>query len=167
MLRTTGAFLIGAVFVYAGFRQATLLERRARLLYIFLGVVEQARQEISVRLTALPDLVKRLKADRPELAIFFEHIERSWTQDDYLGFAGVWREALEPLDLNEEDRTLLHEAGNALGRYDAETQATALKRVTTLLERQHENARISVRQNGKLYRILGFAAGAMAVILIL
>ncbi|MCL2030547.1 MAG: stage III sporulation protein AB, partial [Oscillospiraceae bacterium] len=142
-------------------------ERRARLLYAFLGVIEQARQEIGTRLTALPELVTRLTADCPELSDFFGHIGRVWTREDYSSFSGAWREALYPLELSAEDKALLSEAGGTLGRYDAGTQAAALKRAGTALERQYEAALASARRNGKVYRILGFAAGIMAVILIL
>ena len=167
MLKTAGAILIGAVFVYAGFHRASMLTHRARLLQVFLGAIGQARQEIGTRLTALPELLGRLKADQPELAGFFSHIERVWTREDYLGFAGAWREALIPLNLSAEDRALLGEAGGALGRYDAGTQAAALERVGAALERQHEAAKDSAGKNGRINRILGVAAGVMAVILIL
>jgi stage III sporulation protein AB len=167
MLRIAGAALIGAAFVYAGFRRASLLEWRARLLHTFIGVIERARQEIGTRLTALPELTRRLKAEHPELAGFFGSIERAWSREDYLGFSQAWSNALEGLELNAEDRALLGEAGAALGRYDAGTQALALERVGAALARQYENARAGARQNGKVYRVMGFAAGAMAVILIL
>ena len=176
MLKLAGAALIGAVCVYIGFRQAGLLHRRVRTLHAFIGMTGQIRQEIR-HLTALPELISRLKRDRPDsdrgasdrevMERFLGRIEEEWKKEDYLGFSRAWRTALAPLELTEEDKLVLAEVGNALGRFDAETQVAALDRTLSALERQQEAARSLEQKNAKLYRTLGLTAGVMAVILIL
>lgn len=167
MLKLAGALMIGAGCTGLGFHAAWRLLRRDRLLRSFLGVAEQIKTEIGSRLTALPELLEHLKRDRPEMEDFFRRIESSWNKKDYLGFAEAWREALEELDLTLEDKLLLAEIGNALGRYDAGTQVGALELTINALRHQQENARDFWKKNAKLYRVLGIAAGVTAVILIL
>lgn len=167
MLKTAGALMVGAACICLGFHAAWRLHRRDRLLQCFLGVTEQIKTEIGSRLTALPELLAGLKRDRPELSGFFTQIESQWNRDDYLGFSEAWREALEELDLTLEDKLLLAEIGNALGRYDADTQVVVLERTLNALRQQRDNAHELRRKNTKLYRVLGLVSGVIAVILII
>ncbi|MDR1736483.1 MAG: stage III sporulation protein AB [Oscillospiraceae bacterium] len=167
MLRTVGAALIGIICVYTGFRAARGLASRADMLRAFIGVTEQMQREIGNRMTALPELIARLKSDRPQLSGFFGQIEEEWNKQDYLGFAEAWRKALAPIALTPEDKLMLADVGGAIGRFDAETQVQTLENALISLREHQQSAEEFRRQNAKLYRTLGFTGGLIAIILVL
>ena len=57
--------------------------------------------------------------------------------------------------------------GDVLGRYDGEGQRTALAHARAELELALEQAREDGEKRGRMYRVLGVAAGAFLVILLL
>ena len=70
------------------------------------------------------------------------------------------------LPLKEEDRRILSEAGQILGRYDGEDQRRALAGLLVRLEDQAQEARDEEKRLFRVYTALGVTAGLFCVILL-
>lgn len=170
MLKLLGSVLLAGGAATLGFSAAAQLERRVRALRTLLGALEVMEREVSFRLTPMPELLSSLAERTPcPVGSFFSHC---WSGLEHLGekrLEEIWDEALEavPMDLDVEERQVLHELGGVLGRYDGEGQreALALARVQLggcLVRASEERTRL-----GRVYGALGLAAGMFLVILLL
>jgi stage III sporulation protein AB len=84
-------------------------------------------------------------------------------------FAAIWKEALSTAELhiNQRENMILQNVGNILGRYDANSQCSALLTVRERLSSALEEAKELNERMGKVYRILGITAVAIFVIVAL
>ena len=82
-------------------------------------------------------------------------------------FASIWRENLNQanLCLRQQEQDLLAGLGAILGRYDRESQCTALNRVATELEAQFREEGNEAQKRNKLYMTLSIAGGMLLVVL--
>ena len=70
-------------------------------------------------------------------------------------------------DLRGEDRAILAELGQVLGRFDGDGQGQAVGLARLRLSHQLEGAERERDSHGRLYGALGVTAGAFFVILLL
>ena len=84
-------------------------------------------------------------------------------------FQEVWRDGLTaaPLRLKPEDRALLDRLGPVLGRYDGDSQRLALEDGAAALRSQQGAAADDRSRLGRVYGVLGTAAGLLTAILLL
>ena len=170
MLRLLGALLVAGGVASVGFFAAGELKRRTRALRAICGALERMEQEISFRLTPLPDLFRLLSVQsEPPARELFAHCLVGLERLGEVPFSQIWSQALEAVMpcLREGERGVLEELGGVLGRYDGEAQRTALSRVRAELARGLEAAQEEQKQQGRIYRVLGITAGAFFVILLL
>lgn len=66
---------------------------------------------------------------------------------------------MEQTDLTEEDREVMGSLAQILGQYDAREQGRGLRRLGEELERRAARRRDEARTMGKVYSVLGLAAG--------
>lgn len=69
--------------------------------------------------------------------------------------------------LRSEERQVLIEVGQSLGRYDAQTQSRVLARAVRQLEGYRQAAREEARRLGRVYATLAVAGGAALVLVLL
>lgn len=84
--------------------------------------------------------------------------------------AGIaWKEAIEEnnTNLNKEDKDILKNLGNLLGKVDIDGQIKEIELVNNFIDNQIEKAEQEKRKNEKMYKTLGITIGlAMVIILI-
>ena len=169
MLRLAGAALLTAGAWALGFGAAAQLRRRAAALRAMEGALELAERELSFRLTPIPELLEGLsQRSRPPASAFFA---RCLAGLDRLGeqtLGQIWDEALSscPTDLRQEDRDILSELGQVLGRYDGEGQRKAVAQTERRLAHQLEAAEEERDRLGRVYQALGLTVGGFFAILL-
>ena len=102
------------------------------------------------------------------VAAFFRACREAFAAGGRESWADSWAAALASADLplTGEDRRLLREAGDVLGRYDGESQRAALEALLARLEDQGTQARAEARRLFRVYLALGVAAGLFCLILL-
>ena len=170
MLKLLGAFCIMTVSLWCGTQAVGGLRRRARALEELHAGLAWLEEELTFRLTPLPELLEQLGSRRQgETGRFFQEANRLLGLDPEGGLCQSWRQAMVrclPL-LKGEERQVLLEVGQTLGRYDAATQRQALARHNRRLAAFRDQAQSEVRRLGKVYATLSAAGGAMVVLVLI
>ena len=145
-----------------GFLRGQGLRQRAACLQAFRRALAGLARELAFALRPLDQLMARAEGESAgAVAAFFRAGGReSW--------ADSWAAALASADLplTGEDRRLLREAGDVLGRYDGESQRAALEALLARLEDQGTQARAEAQRLFRVYLALGVAAGLFCLILL-
>ena len=171
MLRLVGALLLTAGAAGLGLCAAGQLGDRVRSLRSLVGGLEILMRELSFRRTSMPELMERTarQAGEPARYLFArcrDHLEELGERS----FGQIWAGAVEAepeLLLTREERTVLVELGQVLGRYDADGQIAALERAEEGLKACLARAEEDRRRLGRVYTALGVGSGAMLAILLL
>lgn len=171
MLRLVGALLLTAGAAGLGLCAAGQLGDRVRSLRSLVGGLEILKRELSFRRTAMPELMERTarQAGEPARYLFArcrDHLEELGERS----FGQIWVRAVEAepeLLLTREERAVLAELGQVLGRYDADGQIAALERAEEGLKVCLARAEEDRRRLGRVYTALGMGSGAMLAILLL
>ena len=166
--------LLGKVCLFAGCAALGVLRgcrlgQRAACLEEFRRVLEGLSRELSFSLRPVADLLAgAAEVSQGELASFFQACRRHFEAGGRESWAESWRAALAqtPLPLEEEDRCLLQEAGDVLGRYDGESQRQALTALVQRLTEQAQKARAATQRLFRVYVALGMAGGLFCVIML-
>lgn len=166
--------LLGKVCLFAGCAALGVLRgcrlgQRAACLEEFRRVLEGLSRELSFSLRPVADLLAgAAEVSQGELASFFQACRRHFEAGGRESWAESWRAALAqtPLPLEEEDRRLLQEAGDVLGRYDGESQRQALTALVQRLTEQAQKARAATQRLFRVYVALGMAGGLFCVIML-
>ena len=170
MLKLVGALCVMAVALWCGTQAVGTLRRRAGTLAELHAGLTWLEEELTFRLTPLPELLERLGQTRQgEAGQFFQQVDRLLRLDPEGGLHQSWRQAMVkclPL-LKAEERQVLLEVGQTLGRYDAETQRQALTRCNRRLADFRDQAQEETRRLGKVYAALSAAGGAMVVLVLI
>lgn len=166
--------LLGKVCLLAGCAALGVLRgcrlgQRAACLEEFRRVLEGLSRELSFSLRPVADLLAgAAEGSRGNLAAFFQTCRRRFDAGGQESWAESWWAALDqtPLPLEEEDRRLLQEAGDVLGRYDGESQRQALTALVQRLADQAQKARATAQRLFRVYVALGVAGGLFCVIML-
>ena len=170
MLRLIGALLVAGAAARVGFGAARRLGERVEALRGFIAALGFITDELSCRLTPMPELLGRLRQEGAEaVRPFFAACERKMNRLGDVHFSEIWSSALtyaRPA-LNVEDQQTLLVLGRLLGCYELEAQLRGLGAATRELTRALERAESDRLRLGRLYRTLGLGAGAMLVLILL
>ena len=155
MLRLVGALLLTAGAAGLGLCAAGQLGDRVRSLRSLVGGLEILKRELSFRRTAMPELMERTarQAGEPARYLFArcrDHLEELGERS----FGQIWVRAVEAepeLLLTREERAVLAELGQVLGRYDADGQIAALERAEEGLKVCLARAEEDRRQIGRAH----------------
>ena len=153
-------FLAGCTAL--GLARGMALQERTACLDQFRRCLSRLLRELTFALRPLPDLVADLRAGGP-VGDFFtacrESEEETW--------ADRWQTALDSvvLPLGEEDRQILRETGEVLGRYDGESQRQALEALLGRLEENLAQAKADQERLFRVYLALGITAGLFGCLL--
>lgn len=168
MLKLTGALLVAGGVSALGFAAAGGLTRRVRTLSALAGALALMERELSFRLTPMPELLERL-AERaaPPADALFVYCRAGLDRLGETSLDELWREGLETLSLRDGERLALEHLGAVLGRYDGEGQRAALAEAREELEQALAEAREERSRLGRMYRVVGTAAGTVLAVLLL
>lgn len=168
-MKAAGCILLLCACGGLGLGAAGKLRARWTQLRTLVAALEEMERELQYRLTPLPELLAGLAARTAgPVGIFFSLCVREMDKLEEQSFSRLWGGALEGsgLDLEEEDRRLLLELGASLGRYDSRSQCQAIAQVRGRLEENLAAALERKERLGRVYGVLGLAAGALLVILL-
>lgn len=169
MLKLLGTLCVMAGTVWCGSGAVGELRRRALALDELHAGLIWLEEELTFRLSPLPQLLEQLgRSRRGEVGRFFQETADLLQKDPEEGLRQSWRQAMvrQLSLLRPEERQVVLELGQTLGRYDAQTQRQALAQGARRLAAFRDEAREEVRRLGKVYAALSLAGGA-AVILVL
>lgn len=171
MLKLLGALLLMLGASGLGFGAAAQLRARATVLHGLVASLEQMERELTFRLTPMPELLERLSGEKQApWELFFARCKCGLLHLGERSLGDIWRSALEEgtdLLLGNEERQIMLELGEVVGRYDGEGQQAALERAVSGLEHCWKRAQTEWDRMGRVYSSLGLGAGAMLVILLL
>ncbi len=145
------------------------LKRRTACLFELRRALETMGRELTFSLRPLGSLMDQARREsRGEACALFAACQEKFAHTGGESWAESWRTALETtsLPLKEEDRRILSEAGQILGRYDGEDQRRALGGLLARLEEQAQEARSEEKRLFRVYTALGITAGLFCVILL-
>ena len=163
MIDLLGHCLLLAGCTALGLSRGMALKERTLCLSEFRRCLARMIRELTFSLRPLPDLVADLRARGPAGDFFAacrESVEETWT--------GRWQTALDTTDLplKEEDRQILRETGEVLGRYDGESQSQALEGLLARLEEHLSQAKAEEDRLFRVYLALGVTAGLFGCLLL-
>ena len=170
MTRLLGAVLVVAGCVSLGLCAVAWLDGRVRDLGELAAGLDALQRELGWRLSPLPQALEgAARAARGPAADFFALCARRARSPEGQAFQETWREALNAssLRLRGEDKALLERLGGVLGRYDGDSQRLALEDAAAGLRTLQGAAADERSRLGRVYGVLGAAAGLLAVILLL
>ena len=158
MLKLLGTVLVWGGCGLIGIYSAGQMRRRVLFLEEMGLALELLEHELLLKHAAIPELLERLcgvcRRQVRELFLTCKiEIEKGKS------FTYSWRYALEQTDLTEEDREVMGSLAQILGQYDAREQGRGLRRLGEELERRAARRRDEARTMGKVYSVLGLAAG--------
>ncbi len=170
MLKLLGALLVIGGGAWAGLSAAGELSRRAKVLDAWADALSLMENELSFRLSAMPELTERLSqsARSPAREVFLD-LQKGLKRLGEASFEELWRGALSshPGGLRGEELDELKNLGAVLGRYGWEDQCKSLETARRALTGWADLAREELRQKGKAYAALGVTLGAFLTILLL
>ena len=145
------------------------LKRRTACLFELRRALEALGRELSFSLRPLGGLLDQAQREsRGEASQLFAACREAFAHSGGESWAESWRTGLETvaLPLKEEDRRILSEEGQLVGRYDGEDQRRALAGLLVRLEDQAQEARDEEKRLFRVYTALGVTAGLFCVILL-
>ena len=171
MIQLIGAILICGGATMMGLRASARITTRCKALSGFSRAIMTMQAEIKCRLTPLSEILEGLSKHTEEpVRRFFSTCLREHKKHNEIPFSVVWKNCVACagyLELTNEERKLLADAGSALGRFDSEEQARGLELMRSELEAAHQKAEEERARLGKLYRSLGVTCGLALAILFL
>lgn len=165
-----GALCVMAGALCWGLGATRELRRRVETLEGLRESLSDLDRELTFRLASLPELLERLGKGRGAVVEdFFQTVFLQWRKDPEGGLRHSWRLAMTKCLslLRSEERQVLMEVGQTLGRYDAQTQSKALAQAVRQLEGYRQAAREEARRLGRVYATLAVAGGAALVLVLL
>ena len=167
MIRLAGAALVVAGCAALGLLGVARLDGRVRDLGELAAGLDALQRELGWRLAPLPDaLDAAARVARGPAAALFARCAQGAREPDGRAFQDVWREGLSaaPLRVTAEDRSFLERLGPVLGRYDGDSQRLALEDAAAGLRSLQGEAADDRRRLGRVYGVLGTAAGLLIAI---
>ena len=140
------------------------LSDRTKILGTLVSAIDYLQAEIKYGLTALPDIMKKLAINYPEL--FFSRCAKPVTPDE--GFGAIWKNAVKEarLPLRANEIQALEELGNVLGRFDADAQEAAIQLARERLQVSYTESRDEQLVKSRLFGFLGVGLGVVVAILL-
>ena len=170
MIRMVGAVLLAGGSTALGFGAVRHLEGRVRDLRELVAGLEVMERELGWQMVSLPELLERAaQGTGGHAETFFRLCAQGASHLNGRSFRQIWSQGEEAsgLRLERTDRLLLEQLGTVLGRYDGDSQRKALAAAVERLEEQRVQAQQQRQRLGRVYGMLGMAAGALLIILLI
>lgn len=166
-MRLLGVLLLSGGFWALGLCGARRLKRRESELKELIAGLETVKRELKYCLAPLPELF-RCAAEQTagEVALLFSCCADRMESMGGHTFCRVWKQVLmeRRFCLDRTDLMELEQLGGILGRYDADEQLRAIEQTAARLEEQCRQAEEQSVRLGKVYTVLGLAAGMFTII---
>lgn len=167
-MRAAGALMICLACLMYCLRYSRAAGARLRELDCAAYMLELTAAELESRLTPLPELARKLSQSLGEPASGF--LIRLMDGMDSLGeksFSGIWSECakLSFGALEEDELSALSELGTSLGRYDIDSQLSAIALCAAKLRNGAASCRTQTPEKRRLH--LGLACSAAAILVVL
>lgn len=169
MYRWIGAALIAGAAGWIGWSEGAALRKRTALLRELVSSLDRMERELAFRLTPLPELLSHLSREVSEpLASFYRSCAQHARSSEN-AFWTSWKKEMEELSpyLDRPSVESLCRLGRGLGRYDEEGERQLLKNTAAELREYLSGAEAESERLGKLYRTLGFTAGAFLILVLI
>lgn len=166
MLKMLGAVMIVSSCSLIGISINRKLCDRIRVLQEWISVLQEIKAEIVFRATPITEIFEQFAGKQNHFTSHYFHVIC-----ENLRVFGIQTAAeqaiveLKRLSLTEDDIYELQRVFNAIGRYDAVTQAEALTRSISALELQLTDAKFQQSQKGRLYQAVGLSCGVALALL--
>ncbi len=158
----------GLLLVISGTLVGLLYSKRLFLYREFYKKIINFSSSLSVQLrysTADIFTLTALCADTAEIDFF------DFKNEKNLPFSAVWSKNTEAIPskfgLNRNDKQLLLEFGEQLGKTDVEGQLKHLELYEEIFKKQLENAETEIKNKSKLYKTMGFFVGTAVALMII
>lgn len=167
MLKLIGAIMMIGATTAIGVSKMEAMTARVQTLEGFAAAFDRINAETQFNLTPLPELFYQLACTMPQpVSSFFESCFQQGGDLTETSLYPVWCRALrEVKSLNGDDRRVIAQAGNVLGRFDPENQRQGMSAVADSVKVRLEEAREKRKTEGKTCTTLAVAAGFALVIL--
>ena len=168
MTELIGKILLFAVCLWIGGDRCRRRKKRVACLRAFRQAIADLGRELTFSLSPLDSLMERVGEGNRYLVPFFDTCCETFRRNGGESWADSWHAAANTVELplSPADRDLLSRAGDILGRWDGETQRTAL---AELLSRLDETIFDGAGEEKRLFRVdlaLGFTAGVFCILLL-
>ena len=168
-LKFMGGVLVCAASGYIGFSASARLSKRVQALGQLIKALEFMQNQITYICQPMVQIAQSLEntaqgAAKQLFGALSGKLDRLGRTD----FATLWRECVLELEgINQNDKNILVELGQGLGRYDAEIEAKNIAAAIAGLEFNLEAAGQEHKKYAKMYRGFGLAFGLFVAILLL
>ena len=172
MLKLLGIVLVVGSFTGIGMAQRQAYQGRVNVLQGLLHALELISDEVSFRLTSVPDLIELLTHSKQrQVADLFCRMQDSVREENGLSLTYKWMKTFQQYGaeagLREGDIRILCDMSDFIGKYDAKSQQKCLDFAHKRLETQLETAQTELKSKGMLYRTCCIAAGLLLVFVLL
>ncbi|WP_203361786.1 stage III sporulation protein SpoIIIAB [Bacillus sp. REN10] len=167
---------IGALFIlfgsfWIGTEQGRKLSERTKQIRLLKSALQALEAEIVYGHTPLHESARKLSERLPPpIASLFSSFAHLLTTTE-MDAPSAWRQSLNAIwpytELKEEERSILLEFGDTVGKHDRLTEQKQILLTLTHLARQEQEAAEKYKQYGKLYRNLSVIGGLFIVLLLL
>ncbi|KIL44366.1 stage III sporulation protein AB [Jeotgalibacillus soli] len=169
MLNLLGAGLLVLGSGLEGWRRASLLDRRQRVLVEMAEAFTWMQNEIVKRQTPMIEIIHYQMKRDGEVAVLFRLFLHHLTVTQLL-LAEAWQEATKEYSivtvLHKDDLEWISRVGNAINQFDRTSIDKELVFVIHVLNSRQQEARNRSLQYGKLYKTIGWMGGVLAVLLL-
>jgi len=172
MSKIVGAMLLIGTSTFIGFTMAERLNERCRLLRLLIRLLNIIKTEIGFHSGLLAEVFQRAAQviHDPKMAVSLERIARNIGFGSDFDIGQLWEDFVnnpELGSLSKEDSAVLKELGVYFGSTERKDQIERIEAARYRLEINLEAADVDKMKQVRLYRYLGFAAGAAMVCLLL
>ena len=172
MGKMLGIAIVMGVSSLGGFLLGERLAERCRMLRLWLRILELLKTEIFYHNFRLPEILMRIASTVRErtVASGFEQMAQRIAYGSECGVQEAWEALIEESGhrfLSRDDCEALTVLGYYLGNTDREDQAQKIASTRSWLEANLSEAELVAGKRIRLYRYLGFATGAMVVLLMI
>ena len=170
MIRALGGAMLFCGCAYCGWLAARRLSVRVQVIRQMLTAVQIAQRELRFALTSVPRLLLLLQQQSGEpLRGFFRRCCEGIRSLERQSLDELWQSVLtqSALPAGKEELRVFSQLGKVLGRYDSSGQETFFIYAAETLEGCLEAAEEERKRMGKVYHVLGVAAGGFLLVLLL
>lgn len=166
MLKITGALILLVCSTIEGFRRCAMLYKRRQFIEDFIGFLNILKTKMRFSMSEIKQLISDTQ-DFPTLKSLYS----LFPGDNNVPLLTLWKSGIKKCAaesaLSKADVNFLCEFALQLGSTDLEGQTEHIELYCTLCERRLNEAENDIKQKSKLYRMLGFFAGAAAALVII
>ena len=164
MIKATGAAMVCAVCIWAGFSAADRLKRRRDFLCVFLTSLSVLETEIMFGKYELRRIFSSMSGDERMYSLCAGLIGER-------GIRRAWEEAAESVSdtasLTDDDIEAVCALGSELGMSDTDGQRRAIERTAEIIKAHSQEAEERCARLSRVYRGCGVLVGIFAVLMLI